>query len=321
MVSRDSEAEHRKSGEGDPVRVRAHELLVDAAISHAQSTAIHWVDRDRSLTYADAVGAMNRAASVLAEFGVGAGGRVGVFAHPGLDYVVALLGTWRLGATPVLVDLSAGERFGELMALAAPDAVVYTNDHFEYVQPAMPRLPSTTMYAGMDGPQKGAVGWLESLTEADDTGVVADGGSADDLAHVVFPNNETPVSQACHAELVSAARSFASRLALSSDDVTMCPTPLAERFHLESSILAAFSCGATAGMLKSWTAESGWQAMDDNGSTVLCGAPPHMADLLTVSASKGRPPAGLRIAVTQPGPDVAELTERFRVDLGLELVT
>ena len=301
--------------------MQAHELLVDTVSSHATSTAIHWVDRDRSLTYAEAVDAVNRAATVLAGFGVGAGGRVGVFAHPGLDYVVALLGTWKLGAAPVLVDLSAGDRFGELMVLAAPDAVVYTNDHFEFVQPAMERLPLTTTYAGMDGPQVGTVGWLESLADVETASESGQLGSDDDLAHVTFPDNEGPAAQASHSELVSAAGRFVERLDLGADDVTMCPTPLAERFHLEASVLAAFSCGATAGMLKSWTAESGWQAMEDHGSTVLCGARSQIADLLTVSVSKGRPPAGLRIAVMQPGANVAELVERFRVDLGLELVT
>ena len=120
----------------------AADLLTSAAArpNAAGTTAVHWVDRDRSLSFAGALDAMARAAAVLSGFGVGPGGRVGLFAHPGLDYVVALLGAWRLGATAVLVDLAGKDRFHELMVAASPDAVVYTNDHFDYVRPTGPPL-------------------------------------------------------------------------------------------------------------------------------------------------------------------------------------
>ncbi|MCY4666290.1 MAG: AMP-binding protein, partial [Acidimicrobiaceae bacterium] len=149
------------AGAGDAAR--------SAAGAAPSATAIHWVDRDRSLTYAEAVDAMARAAAVLAGFGVTPGGRVGLFAHPGLDYVVALLGTWRLQATAVVVDLADKDRFHELMTAASPDAVVYTNDHFDYVRPTLAALRSArrgTVFAGMDGPQSGTVGWLDALSEA-----------------------------------------------------------------------------------------------------------------------------------------------------------
>ena len=153
-----------------PPPVNAADLLSDAVEGRpgtaATDTAIHWVDRDRALTYKEAVDAMARAAAVLAGFGVPAGGRVGLFAHPGLDYVVALLGAWRLGATAVLVDLADKDRFHELMTAAAPHAVVYTNDHFDYVRPTLAALgsgDSPTVFAGMDGPRRErSAGWTPS---------------------------------------------------------------------------------------------------------------------------------------------------------------
>ena len=156
----------RPSARNAADRVAASAARPDAA---ATATAVHWVDRDRALTYREAVDAMARAAAVLAGFGVPPGGRVGLFAHPGLDYVVALLGAWRLGATAVLVDLADKDRFHELMTAAAPHAVVYTNDHFDYVRPTLAALgsdDSPTVFAGMDGPQSGTVGWLDALSEA-----------------------------------------------------------------------------------------------------------------------------------------------------------
>ena len=157
-----------------PAPLSAADLLIAAADrpGRADATAVHWVDRDRSLTYGEAVADMCRAAAVLSGFGVAPGGSVGLFAHPGLDYVVALLGTWRLQATAVLVDLADKHHFGELMTAASPDAVVYTNDHFDYVRPTVTALGSpltgvrATKFAGMDGPQPGTVGWLDALAAA-----------------------------------------------------------------------------------------------------------------------------------------------------------
>ena len=54
-----------------PTVTDAAELLTGTAASATSSaTAIHWLDRDRSLTYGESVDAMARAAVVLAGFGV-----------------------------------------------------------------------------------------------------------------------------------------------------------------------------------------------------------------------------------------------------------
>ena len=340
----------------------------DTADTAPSATAIHWVDRDRSLTYAEAVNAMARAAAVLAGFGVTPGGRVGLFAHPGLDYVVALLGTWRLQATAVVVDLADKDRFHELMTAASPDAVVYTNDHFDYVRPTLAALRTArrgTVFAGMDGPQSGTVGWLDALSEAvplteppaataaTAAGSIAlaapasapavaiaadaaDAASADaasaDAASADAASADAATTTASasapgsapadattrtHAELIEAASAVADRLDLRPEDSTLCPTPLAQPFHLEASILPALLRGATAGLLKSWQPEDAWEQMERNGTTVLCATPDHCEQLLEVSAARGRKPHALRAAVTTtPHPGLAD---RLRAHLHIDV--
>ena len=305
------------------------------------TTAVHWVDRDRSLTYAEAVDAMARAAAVLSGFGVAPGGRVGLFAHPGLDYVVALFGAWRLGATAVLVDLADKDRFGDLMTAAPPDAVVYTNDHFDYVRPTVAALgsaPDRTVFAGMDGPQPGTVGWLDALAAAVPLAEPPASVDADSLAFTipasatpsdsVTPSDSaTPATQTrrTHAELIEAASAVAASLDLGPSDSTLCPTPLAHPFHLEASILPALVSGATAGLLKVWHPDDAWEQMERHGTTVLCGTPRHCTDLLSVSAARGRKPSALRAAITvegrspASGPAVGELADRFRTELGIDV--
>ena len=309
--------------------MNAADLLTASAAAEARSgasgaTAVHWVDRDRSLTYAEAVDAMARAAAVLSGFGVAPGGRVGLFAHPGLDYVVALLGAWRLGATAVLVDLADKDRFGDLMTAAPPDAVVYTNDHFDYVRPTVAALgfaPSRTVFAGMDGPQPGTVGWLDALAEAVPLAEPPASVDADSLA-LTTPTTRT---RRTHTELIEAASAVAASLDLGPSDSTLCPTPLAHPFHLEASILPALLRGATAGLLKVWHPDDAWEQMERHGTTVLCGTPRHCTDLLSVSAARGRKPSALRAAITvegrspASGPAVGELADRFRTELGIDV--
>ena len=325
--------------------MNAADLLTASAAAEAWpgadgTTAVHWVDRDRSLTYAEAVDAMARAAAVLSGFGVAPGGRVGLFAHPGLDYVVALLGAWRLGATAVLVDLADKDRFGDLMTAAPPDAVVYTNDHFDYVRPTVAALgsaPRPTVFAGMDGPQPGTVGWLDALAEAVPLAEPPASVDSDSLAFTI-PASATPSdsvnpsdpvtpepTQRTHAELIEAASAVAAGLDLGPSDSTLCPTPLAHPFHLEASILPALLRGATAGLLKVWHPDDAWEQMERHGTTVLCGTPRHCTDLLSVSAARGRKPSALRAAITvegrspASGPAVGELADRFRTELGIDV--
>ena len=342
----------------------AADLLVAAAAARpdtAGAIAIHWVDRDRSLTYAEAVDAMARAAAVLSGFGVASGGRVGLFAHPGLDYVVALFGAWRLGATAVLVDLADKDLFHDRMTAASPDAVVYTNDHFDYVRPTVAALgsaPDGSVFAGMDGPQPGTVGWLDALAEAVPLAEPPASVAADSLA-LTTPTTRT---RRTHVELIEAASAVAASLDLGPSDSTLCPTPLARPFHLEASILPALLRGATAGLLKAWHPDDAWEQMERHGTTVLCGTPDHCADLLSVSAARGRKPSALRAAITvkgrspalraaitvegrspalraaiavegrspapdpavegrsrAPGPAVGELVDRFRTELGIDV--
>ena len=337
--------------------MNAADLLIDAVAARpgtaATATAVHWVDRDRALTYREAVDAMARAAAVLAGFGVPAGGRVGLFAHPGLDYVVALLGAWRLGATAVLVDLADKDRFHELMTAAAPHAVVYTNDHFDYVQPTLAALgagDSPTVFAGMDGPQEGTVGWLDALSEAtplaeppatadaadaptattaaeppataaDAPTATTDAASTITAANVIALTAPASATTRTHAELLEAAAAVAARLDLNPDDATLCPTPLAQPFHLEASILPALLRGATAGLLKSWQPDDAWEAMERNGTTVLCGTAEHCVQLLEASIARGRKPASLRAAVTTATtPDTDDLADRLRSQLDVHLL-
>ena len=93
-----------------------HQLLIDGANRHPDRTALVWIDRDKSVTYAEAVLAMDRYAGMLHHLGVQAGDRVTVFAHNGMDYLLSLFACWRIGAIPALVNVQLADELAYYVA-------------------------------------------------------------------------------------------------------------------------------------------------------------------------------------------------------------
>ena len=76
------------------------QVLIDGAERTPGRLALHWVDRDVALTYKQAVLRMEHMAGALASLGVGKGDRVTIFAHNGMDYLLAMFGAWRSAPSP-----------------------------------------------------------------------------------------------------------------------------------------------------------------------------------------------------------------------------
>ena len=95
-----------------------HQLLTDGAARAPDKVAFRWVDRGKTLTYAQAVEATEHFAGGLHHLGVRASDRVTIFAHNGMDYLIGLFACSRIGAIAALVNV----RF-------ADELEYYFNDH------------------------------------------------------------------------------------------------------------------------------------------------------------------------------------------------
>jgi long-chain acyl-CoA synthetase len=151
-----------------------HRLLIAAAERRPEKLAFRWVDRDRSLSYAQAVEAMENMAGALSSLGVAKGDRVTIFAHNGLDYLVAMLGAWRIGAVAAAVNVRFAPELEFYLTDHTPNAIVYTHDMGKAVCRASSQLASKPRLICMDGPQDGAVSMPQileaSLTPPPDPG-------------------------------------------------------------------------------------------------------------------------------------------------------
>ena len=169
-----------------------------------------WVKRDRSLSYAQAAEATDRVAAGLAALGVERGDRVGVFAHSGLDYLLAMLGSWRAGAVAALVDLRHADDLDAYFGDCIPRVVIYTHDYFEAVDRHRAALPSVETYVCFDGAQPGALDWAEILgcTGAPPADVATDGDVAH-LSYAASPAGRPAAQCLTHGAISRAGRAVA----------------------------------------------------------------------------------------------------------------
>lgn len=297
-----------------------HRLLVDGANRTPEKTALHWVERDRSLSYAEAVQGMERVAGALAGLGVQRGDRVGIFAHNGMDYLLAMFGAWRLGAISALVNLQYADTLDYYVNDSQPKVLIYTGDHLGTIEHHRGSLPSVEHYVCMDGPQPGALAWAELLETA--PAPPPDTVSEDDIAHLSYTSGTSGSPKgAClaHEPTLRATRCIAERLRLTPSDVSLGPTALSSSYQLVANLLPVLAVGATSCVMSRWNATAGWEAAERLGATSLPANPTVLRDLLEESTRRGRAPERLRITVSGGGPVPPELKQAWRDRFGIPL--
>lgn len=296
------------------------QLLVDGANRTPEKTAFHWAERGRSLSYASAVAGMEQVAGALADLGVERGDRVGVFAHNGMDYLLAMFGAWRLGAISALVNVLYADRLDYYVNDAEPKVLIYTGDHHETIERHRPNLGSVRHFVCLDGPREGSLAWGELLAESSPP--PPDRSAEDDIAHLSYTSGTSGNPKgAClaHEPTMRATRCIADRLRIEASDITLGPTALSSSYHLVANLLPGLHRGATVCVMTAWEREKGWVSLEELGATILAANPTILRDVLDESAERGRPPSGLRLGISGGAPVPPELKRAWRDDMGLTL--
>ena len=298
-----------------------HQLVLDGADRHPNRIALNWVDRKKALTYAEAAAAMNRLAGALASLGVGGGDRVTVFAHNGMDYLLAMLGAWRIGAIPALVNVKFADELSYYLSDHTPSAIVYTHDMLEPVRRAAKQVSSIRHLVCMDGPQDGAL----SLPELMGADLLPPPDPCDEtaIAHLSYTSGTTGKPKgAClaHEPTVRATRCIAERLRITQEDISFGPTALSSSYQLVANLLPHLAKGATVNVMGRWTQATGWEAIDALGATAFAANPTLLEEVLAESRNRGRVPGALRYGLSGGGPVPPSLKIAWRDELKLPLV-
>jgi long-chain acyl-CoA synthetase len=298
-----------------------HQVLIDGAERTPDRLALHWVDRDVALTYEQAVAGMEHMAGALASLGIGKGERVTIFAHNGMDYLLAMFGTWRIGAVAAVVNVQFAKELDYYVADHTPSVVIYTHDMVEAVKRAAASVGTVRHLVCMDGPQEGAL----SLPELMGAQLAAPPDPGDDtgIAHLAYTSGTTGKPKgAClaHEPTMRAAKCIAERLRITGADDSFGPTALSSSYQLVANLLPPLSRGGSVHVMGKWTQPTGWAALDTTQASLLVANPTLLAQVLLESRSRGRVPGRLRAGLSGGGPVPPTLKKSWREELRLPLV-
>jgi acyl-CoA synthetase (AMP-forming)/AMP-acid ligase II len=297
-----------------------HRLLLDGAERTPDKLALHWVDRDVALTYAQAAMAMEHMAGALASLGVSKGERVTLFAHNGMDYLLAMFGAWRLGAIAALVNVQFAAELEYYFADHTPAVVIYTHDKADAVFRAAKGTTVRHLIC-MDGPQEGALS-LPELMQAR-LPPPADPTDENAIAHLAYTSGTTGKPKgAClaHEPTTRAAKCIAERLRITGEDHSFGPTALSSSYQLVGNLLPPLSRGASVHVMGKWTTSGGWAALDATRASLFIANPTLLGQVLAESRTQGRVPGRLRAGLSGGGPVPPTLKKSWRDELKLPLI-
>ena len=293
-------------------------MLRRAAHRWPDRTFLRWSDKGRSMTFAEADAASDRAAAALATLGVGRGDRVGLLAHNGLDYIIAMFGAWKLGSISAHISVQVADQLAEYSADCTPSVLVYTHDLHDAVEQARQSMTSIRHYLCMDGPRPGALGWNEVLLSsgAPPPAIV----TGDEPFHLSFTSGSTGRPKAAvlaHGPTARASACIAERLGLRGADSSLGATSPASSYGLVANLLPGLHVGMTVGLRSRWDVGSVFDDLDSAGVTYLPANPILLDDVLQESRRRGAPPSSLRLVVSGGAAVPFELKRAYFDELGI----
>ncbi len=282
---------------------------------------LYWSDRNRSITYAQGEQISDAVAGALAELGVQKGDRVGIFAHNGLDYVMAMFGAWKIGAISDHINVLQAENLAWFVQDSTPCVLIYTGDLHDIVERNRSIMPSIRHYICLDGERPGSLDW-NTLVNASlkPPAVKVDGEDAAHLSYTSGSSGKPKGAILAHGYTARATHCIAERLQLSKEDISFGPTSLASSYHLVGNLLPGIHRGVYIGVRTRWSPETAWQEMENRGVTFMVANPLLLNDLLLYCRKVGSKPSALRFVVSGGAPVPPELKMAYQEELGVPLV-
>ncbi len=257
-------------------------LLEGSARAHGGRPALVW-DGGR-LSHAELDARACALARVLDARGVRAGDRVAIGIPNRWQFVVAVLGALKAGATVAPLDpLLTGEERAAIVADLAPRLVVDDAPVEEATRKVSePRGPALVLYtSGSTGRPKGAV--------------------------------------LSHAALAFALRSWAEPvMALTADDVVLSALPLSHSYGLNGALLAPLLAGASVRLVERFTADGVADLLARGEATVFPGVATMFRRLLDLGEFGAAP--ALRLALSGAAPCPWEVAHAWRARTGVRVL-
>ena len=259
-----------------------------------------------SVTYAEADARSDAVASELVERGVSEGRPLGLCSPDSVSLFVAILGAWKAGSLPALVDARTRAEdlpyfvgdIGAKLACCTPEKL---HERLEAAG-ASELVDLATLGEGGGSPP--AVHGPDSPLYLSYTS-----GTTGRPKGAVLSSGPVTLGTACIAE----------RLGLSRDDLLLATTPTSSSFQLVAAFLPAIHLGATIGLVAGQTVDQIWETARRTGATVLVAYPLTLTDVVNAPQADERD-TPFRLALSGGSPLAPRIKRDYRGRLGIPLL-
>lgn len=261
-------------------------------------------DRTRKLTYAEASEAARSMAQRLRNEDVQRGDPVALCSSDRVELLVAILGTWYVGALPSLVDARTVDAdLPYFLGNIRPRVIIAEPTHHARLQSVIGS--GTILDIEDSNPSAGTV--VADHDEEADLYLSYTSGTTGEPKGAVLRSGPVALGTSC----------IADRLGLRRDDVLLATTPTSSSFQLVAALLPALHVGATIGFVAGSSTQEIWNAASASGATVLVAYPLTLSDVVNHSAAR---PDVFRLALSGGSPLAPRIKRDYRERLGIPLV-
>lgn len=266
-------------------------------------------DANETATYRQVDERSDAVAAELVRRSVRPGDTVGLSSPDCVQFWVAIIGCWKVGAMPAMID-----------SRTSTDALPYFIDDIgATLVAATPSLFDRLADAG-------ARDVVDISLGTDDGGdpapvpPISHGPTSPVFLSYTSGTTGDPKGVALISEPVALGTNcIAERLQLSSSDVLLATTPIASSFQLVAALLPAVAVGASVGLAAGSTTDEIWDLATEHGATVLVGYPLTLSDVVNSDRATGGLP-GLRLALSGGSSLAPRIKRDFAERLGVPLL-
>jgi len=271
----------------------------------------------RQFTYSEFNRAVNRAAAMLFSHGIGKGDVVSLLMPNSVEYIIAYLACWRLGALAGPINSLLKEQETAFVLNNSETKAMLVNSEFQaridLIRTELPHLRSIISF------DDEAEATREFANEAEESGQDARAPSIDkdDDAIIIYTSGTTGKPKGClltHGNVIANARQISEWLGFTRNDRLLTIMPLFHMNAVSVTTMAALYAGGSTVISPKFSAKRFWNTISDYQITSFGSVATMLSMLLNTypdGVPEGLKTKQLRFAMCGSAPVPAEVMKKF----------
>jgi len=263
-------------------------------------------DSRRSVTYGEADTRTDAIGASLCAQGVADGEPLGLCAPDSVDLLLTIIGAWKAGALPALIDPRTSEA----------DLPYFVDDVSSKLVVCTPQLGDRLTNAGAGE----LVDLVDLAASTGGAGAVPDRHGADAPLYLSYTSGTTGMPKGAilnSGPVTLGTACIAERLGLSRHDVLLATTPTSSSFQLVAALMPAIHVGASLLLVAGLRAEQFVSVAAERGASVLVAYPLTLSDVVNLDDPGS---FSFRLALSGGSPLAPRIKRDYKNRLGIPLV-